>query len=66
VANLHVACSVRNCSFFETMVDADLFDFGLAETLRIDEAGHVHAPTAPGLGVAVDWPLLARHTLAKL
>ena len=66
VANLHVACSLRNCEFFETMIPADLFDFGLQEPLRIDAEGYVHAPQKPGLGVEIDWVLLERHTLAKL
>lgn len=66
VANLHVACSVRNCEFFETMIPAGLFDFGLQEPLRIDGQGYVHVPQGSGLGVAIDWPLLERHTLARL
>lgn len=66
VANLHVACSVRNCEFFETMIPADLFDFGLHEPLRIDGDGYVHVPQKSGLGVEIDWVLLERHTLAKL
>ncbi len=66
VANLHVACSIRNCEFFELMIPAELFDFGLAEPLRVDADGYVHVPQEPGLGVAIDWPLLERHTIAKL
>jgi len=31
VANLHVACSVRNCRYFELMIPSELFDLGLAE-----------------------------------
>ncbi|MGH7264250.1 MAG: enolase C-terminal domain-like protein [Candidatus Rokuibacteriota bacterium] len=66
VANLHVACSVRNGEFFEAMIPAELFDFGLAAPLRIDGDGYVRVPEGPGLGVEVDWALLERHTLAKL
>jgi L-alanine-DL-glutamate epimerase-like enolase superfamily enzyme len=66
VANLHVACSVRNCQFFETMIPAALFDFGLREPLAVDVEGHIHVPEKPGLGVELDWGLLERHTIAKL
>lgn len=66
VANLHVACSIRNCDLFETMIPADLFDFGLREPLLIDAEGYVHVPEGPGLGVDIDWGLLERHTLARL
>lgn len=66
VANLHVACSVKTGRFFETMIPADLFDFGLREPIALDGAGYVHVPQKPGLGVEVDWALLERHTLAKL
>jgi L-alanine-DL-glutamate epimerase-like enolase superfamily enzyme len=66
MANLHVACSVRNCEFFEAMIPAGLFDFGPQGSLYIDSDGYVHVPQKPGLGVGIDWPLLDRPTLAKL
>ncbi|MGH7320748.1 MAG: enolase C-terminal domain-like protein, partial [Candidatus Rokuibacteriota bacterium] len=66
VANLHVACSIRNCELFETMIPAELFEFGLEEPLRIDAEGYIHVPQKRGLGVEIDWALLERHTVAKL
>ena len=32
--------------------------YGLAEPLEIDGDGLLHAPTAPGLGVEIDWDLI--------
>lgn len=55
VANLHVACAIRNCAWFEILVPEDRYDFGLERYPHADERGIVHAPTGPGLGVEVDW-----------
>jgi L-alanine-DL-glutamate epimerase-like enolase superfamily enzyme len=38
----------------------------LAEPLRIDDEGFVHAPEGPGLGVDVDWDLIASAGLGEV
>jgi L-alanine-DL-glutamate epimerase-like enolase superfamily enzyme len=57
-ATLHVVLATKNCSFFELPIEQGLeghFDVGTTETIRLAEDGCVHAPTAPGLGLEVDW-----------
>lgn len=44
----------------------DAFNFGLAEPMVIDGEGWVHAPTAPGLGVDLDFALLRHCQVAEL
>lgn len=62
IANLHVACSMRNGDFLES--HQDLFRFGLKEpALDPDEDGCVHCPQGPGLGVELDWDWLDNHTV---
>jgi L-alanine-DL-glutamate epimerase-like enolase superfamily enzyme len=61
VANLHVGCAFRNCRFMEH--HHPIFRFGLKnDPLEIDDAGFMRLPTAPGLGVELDWDWLDRHT----
>jgi L-alanine-DL-glutamate epimerase-like enolase superfamily enzyme len=65
VANLHVACSVTNCELLET--HHEMFRFGLQGTpLEPDEAGYVHLPAGPGLGVELDWDWIEDHTVGTL
>ena len=65
IANLHVACSVRNCDFFE--LHHPMFRFALHDRpLDIDGSGHVHLPTGPGLGVELDWDWIDDHTVLML
>src|SRR5690606_32453028 len=56
VASLNVAMAVRNCEYFEALVinepgrfGFDFLSYGLETPFRVDAAGEVHAPTAPGL-----------------
>ena len=66
VANLHVTMAIRNCEFFEVLLPAAAQKYGLAEDIEVDQQGLVHAPTAPGLGAAIDFDLIARQTTAVL
>jgi L-alanine-DL-glutamate epimerase-like enolase superfamily enzyme len=62
VANLHVACSVRNCDYLES--HQPLFRFGLVgDPLAIDAEGCLRMPEGPGLGVTLDWDWIEDHTL---
>jgi L-alanine-DL-glutamate epimerase-like enolase superfamily enzyme len=64
VANLHVAGAARNCRYIET--HHPVFRFGLrGDPLTPDAAGMLIVPTAPGLGVDLDWDWLDRHTIQE-
>jgi L-alanine-DL-glutamate epimerase-like enolase superfamily enzyme len=66
VANLHVIMAIRNCEFFEVLLPAAAQKYGLVEDIEPDARGLVHAPAGPGLGAAIDFDLIARHTTAVL
>jgi L-alanine-DL-glutamate epimerase-like enolase superfamily enzyme len=55
VANLHVSCAIRNCTYFELFVPEEPFRFPLLGALPVDAQGMVHVPQGPGLGVELDW-----------
>ncbi len=63
IANLHVSCAVRNCEYFELLVPEEAFRFPLAAPCPIDDAGMIHVPRGPGLGVEVDWPAVAANCI---
>jgi L-alanine-DL-glutamate epimerase-like enolase superfamily enzyme len=65
VANLHVACSVKNCSFVEH--HHEVFRFGLeGGPLEIDADGCQRLPEGPGLGVEFDWDWIEDHTIETI
>jgi L-alanine-DL-glutamate epimerase-like enolase superfamily enzyme len=66
VANLHVIMAIKNCEFFEVLLPAEAQKYGLAQDIEVDAHGLVHAPTAPGLGAAIDFDLIAREKTALL
>jgi L-alanine-DL-glutamate epimerase-like enolase superfamily enzyme len=66
VAQLHVIMAIRNTEFFEVLLPAGAQKYGLIEDIEVDEAGLVHAPTAPGLGYAIDFDLIEAKTVAVL
>ena len=66
VANLHVIMAIRNCEFFEVLLPSAAQKYGLAQDIEVDARGLVHAPTGPGLGAAIDFDLIGRHTTAVL
>ena len=61
-ANLHVACAIKNCDFAEII--HPVYRFGMkGQPLDIDDEGYLHMPTAPGLGIALDWDWVEDHTV---
>ena len=62
-ANLHVLCGATNAQWIEVLVPESGYDFALQSYLVLDHDGFVHAPTGPGLGVALDWDYIRAHTV---
>lgn len=64
-AHIHVACAMKNCEYVE--VPPPVFRFGLVER-PIDSGpdGLLACPTAPGLGVELDWDWINAHTVLTL
>jgi L-alanine-DL-glutamate epimerase-like enolase superfamily enzyme len=59
LAHLHLCAAIPNASHLEVFHDppvmtSDLFQWYLAEPLRIDAEGYMHVPQKPGLGIELD------------
>jgi len=65
-ANLHVACSIKNCDFYESFVPEEVFNFGVKKDIEIDRQGYAHVPKGPGLGMEIDWDYINKHTIATI
>ncbi len=64
IANVHVIMAMPNTEFFELILPPERHQWGVLHDITVDKRGHVHAPTAPGLGVEMDWDAVKRHTTA--
>ena len=62
MANLHCACAIPNCEYFEVLVPEEGYRYGLKAYPEVNADGYVHAPTAPGLGVEIDHDYIDSHT----
>jgi len=60
VANLQVACTVRNTTWME--VHHPIFRFGLKQHPFDTKDGTILLPQRPGLGVDIDWDWIENHT----
>lgn len=60
MANLHVNCSIRNCTYHEVLLPERQFTFGVKNPVVMDSQGYVSPPDTPGIGVEIDWELLER------
>lgn len=65
-ANLSVACSIRNTTYYEQLVPEGLFNQGTEAPIRIDREGYAHVPEGPGLGMKIDWDFIEAHKHAEL
>ena len=63
LVNLHCAAAISNCEFFELLWPRPYFDFGLKESIRIED-GIAILPDGPGLGIDLDWALIDAETVA--
>lgn len=66
VANLHVLMAIPNTTYFEVLLPDGAQKYGLVNDIEVDADGLVHAPTAPGLGYAIDFDLIKAKTIAVL
>ncbi|MEN0076436.1 MAG: enolase C-terminal domain-like protein [Paracraurococcus sp.] len=66
LANLHVACAIRNTTYFEVLLPDGAHKYGLAREIEVGRDGMVQAPEGPGLGAEIDFELIARKTVAVL
>ncbi len=66
LANLHVACALKNCDFFEVLLPHEAHKYGMRTELEIDAEGLMHAPEGPGLSADIDFELIERKTEAVL
>jgi L-alanine-DL-glutamate epimerase-like enolase superfamily enzyme len=57
-ANLHMMLAYERTQFFEVAMPKAAFEFGMKTGIMLDQ-GRVVAPKRPGLGLEVDWDLLA-------
>ncbi len=64
LVNLHCCASIKNSEFFEVLVPYDYFNFGLKESIKI-ENGFAILPNKPGLGIDFDWDFIDNTTFAK-
>jgi D-galactarolactone cycloisomerase len=71
LANLHLAASIPNCSYFEFPHDPPsgftlaARDQMLREPLTIDADGKVHVPDRPGFGFELDEERIQHYTVAS-
>lgn len=65
--NLHAAMCISNCEYYEQIVPEDMFHFlQKNEPTRPDKDGYVYPPTAPGLGMEVDWEQVEKYKVAEV
>lgn len=65
VVNLHCAAAIKNCDYFELLYPLENFAFGLKAPLPV-KGGIATLPSAPGLGVEIDWDVIENSTIAKV
>lgn len=58
-ANLHVMLGLEGCTWFEHPVPHEPFDYATRNPLTLDREGCVSAAAGPGLGIDMDWELIA-------
>ncbi|MBY8976918.1 hypothetical protein KHP62_13960 [Rhodobacteraceae bacterium NNCM2] len=64
-ANLHLMLANANCDYFEQAVPFEKYEFGAKQVIRPDADGYVQPSALPGLGVEMDWDVIAPFTYAQ-
>jgi len=63
-ANLHLMLGLGGCTWFEHPAPQDPYDYATRNPLMLDSRGCVGAAEAPGLGLDMDWQLIATDAFA--
>ena len=63
-ANLHVMLGLEGCTWFEHPAPQEPYDYATRNPLMLDSKGCVGAAEAPGLGLDMDWELIATDAFA--
>jgi L-alanine-DL-glutamate epimerase-like enolase superfamily enzyme len=64
-ANLHFGLANEHSGYFELPVPHEPYEYGVENPYRIQPDGYVDAPSAPGLGVVVDWERMKAAQVAS-
>jgi L-alanine-DL-glutamate epimerase-like enolase superfamily enzyme len=64
-ANLHFGLANEHSGYFELPVPHEPFEYAVDNPYRVQPDGFVDAPTAPGLGVVVDWERMEAARLSS-
>jgi L-alanine-DL-glutamate epimerase-like enolase superfamily enzyme len=64
-ANLHFGLANEHSGYFELPVPHEPYEYGVENPYRVQPDGFVDAPTAPGLGVVVDWERMEAARLSS-
>jgi L-alanine-DL-glutamate epimerase-like enolase superfamily enzyme len=65
-ANLHLMLAQPNCGYFEYPTHSEIFDYGVAQGIRLRPDGHVAAPPGAGLGIELDMPAIERAAIGRI
>jgi len=63
-ANLHLMLGLAGCTWFEHPAPQAPYDYATRNPLMLDSQGCVSAAEAPGLGLDMDWELIATDAFA--
>ena len=63
-ANLHLMLGLAGCTWFEHPAPHAPYDYATHNPLMLDSQGCVSAAEGPGLGIDMDWELIAKDAFA--
>jgi L-alanine-DL-glutamate epimerase-like enolase superfamily enzyme len=66
LAQLHLACAIRNTTYFEVLLPHGAHKYGLLNDIEIGRDGMARCLQAPGIGAEIDFDLIRRKKLADL
>jgi L-alanine-DL-glutamate epimerase-like enolase superfamily enzyme len=66
MAQVHLACAIRNTTFFEVLLPHGAHKYGLLNDIEIGKDGLARCPETPGIGAEIDRKLIERKKIAVL
>jgi L-alanine-DL-glutamate epimerase-like enolase superfamily enzyme len=66
LAQLHLACAIRNTTYFEVLLPQGAHKYALLEDIEIGRDGLARCPQVPGIGAQIDLDLIKRKQTAHL